>query len=174
MTACLSLTKDLRKIVIRRRIQRVKRPKIRIPPSKLLGRNMIDILPKLERWIARIDAHNAGDINRQTWRREWTDWPRRAGTWSAWVESSDFSIAAERERDILERRITFNAPVVRRGRGEEHREKDGKIAGEIGRDAISISRNLWAKFCSHMASLITREPRQAGSGITIGTDGHWK
>lgn len=50
----------------------------------------------------------------------------------------------------------------------EHRGKDGKIAGEIGRDAISILRNLWAKFCSHVASLITREP-VAGrlKGITI-------
>lgn len=49
----------------------------------------------------------------------------------------------------------------------EHREKDGKIAREIGRDAISIPQNLWAKFCSHVVPLITRETRQAGSGITI-------
>lgn len=51
--------------------------------------------------------------------------------------------------------------------GMERREKDGKIAREIGRDAISILRNLWAKFCSHVVPLITRETRQAGSEITI-------
>lgn len=44
------------------------------------------------------------------------------------------------------------AEVGGRARIEAGGVKDGKIAREIGRDVISILRNLWLKFClAHVA-----------------------